>query len=472
MALPINPNRPANWSCPVEAPASSTASCEAVDKLNDYGPGGTIATGVNADLARIDAHDPTMQVLRGRNANANVATPKLQDSARVMVDTSAWVTAPGLQKVELTRNPGTWFERAKQEMYGHSQSDVTKALAQAKRNAAEFARNVFIASGGDIKHGGEPMTVRIVPTASTRDAQATLGKYNPWADDDNLKMTNMGVDIGIDPATLRVPTVEELTEQWNSGKQFDDEKLRASWSFLNPNGSLQSGVRVLHGALIKTASAVAEVLGKDLRGAKALLGKPATPATEKEVKEQLKTIVRSQTVERAPKPGQPKASSTELDSVEKTIDKMTWKQTNSFVSNWLKGVEDPNTQTDALNASMQITRNVTMKSSAKAGLVAVANAHNIDVVAQVMGRGNGARFTHLATAPVQTENYEVTAEAKLVAVATSDAVRVFAQIGGVMSDNKLLGTGTLQEALASHAKALRAAAAARAAKAALAAAAK
>ena len=67
----------------------------------------------------------------------------------------------------------------------------------------------------------------------------------------------------------------------------------------------------------------------------------------------------------------------------------------------------------------------------------------------MMAKGSGARFTHLVDVPPQVENYDVSAEG-FIAVSTIDAERVFVMIGGVMSDNKLVGTGTLQDALAEH----------------------
>jgi hypothetical protein len=439
-------NRPAAWACPTVEPKDARASCEAVDKLNDYGADGSLESPA---FARIDAHDPSVKEVRRAAANARAWS--LKDSAVVLVDTTAWVDAPANKKAEFRwTSPSSWTAKASELWNSHSEAEVVDALSQAKSNAEQFMRNLYVASGGQLRAAGaERLAVRIVPTTTTTDANAVGGKAMPWAAADQLTMTPGGIDIGIDPVTLKVPTVEELTEQWNKGMQFEDERMRTAWAFLNPSGSLQSGAKLLHDALVKTVTSVAKVLGDDLNGIKAMLAKPATRESQLAAKQELKKVIQRETVARAPKAGQPAAASTEPGMVAKTIDSMSRAELISFVSNWQAKVADPNTQSDSLTAAMQPTRNVSIKARGF-GLVATATGDNVDVIAQLMAKGNGARFTHLINAPAQTETYDVAAFGLLVGVANMHTIRVFAQVGGVLGENKVLGTGTLQEALAEH----------------------
>ena len=450
-------NRPANWACPVTDTSMAKASCDAIDKLNDYGSDGKVSSGINADLMRINAHDQKVEGVQTRAAKAGLTVPSLENSAVISVDTTAWVRAPGNQKVsaELT-SPGTWWAKAKDAYKGHSEADVLKALAQAKRNAAEFARNIYSNADGQLADSatGERMEIRIVPTAVDEAkvpgglvGLVTAGRLLSSTEDDNLTKTPRGVDIAINSETLRVPTVEELTQQWAKGMQYDDPKMRMAWSFLNPGGPIRSA---LGGA--------AKSLVRSLRDSQSTLGQDpakASPEAEAQTKQKLLEVAKSQTVARAPQKGQSRLASTEQASLEKTINSMSKRELSKFIAAWLKRAEDPAAQDDALSAAAQITRNVMIKSKAEATgakySISVANGHDIDVVAQVAAKGNGVRFTHLIDAPVNTVNLDVESKAQgskvAVAVSTPDSIRIFAQVGGLLNENKVLGTGTMQEAL-------------------------
>ncbi len=481
---PIGPNRPQNWSCPVTAPSTAKASCVAIDALNDYGEGRTVATGVNADLASMNASDPTLQLVRARNQKAgNAPAPALQDSARIIVDTTPWVSSAANQKP-------AWYLRPWDAVLGNSDTQVVEKLAQAKRSAAEFVRNLYAQNGGQLKDPitGEPMVVKIVPIDSNKVSHGPNlleGHFLPWSENDNLRKTADGIEIGID-ASMNVPSANELMNQWNKGMQFDDETMRTAWKLLNPNGTLQSGIGLLHGALKTTLGNVAKTLIKDLSDVQGLLGKDESTAkgggvnipvasvgpsagvapalklgggtpvdAEQAAREQLLSVVRKET--QPAEAGKGKASPAR-EPVEKIINSMSRKELRAFVAAWTKRLEDPKSQDDAISAAAQITRNTIIKSKADASggkyNIAISNGHDIDIVAQVAAKGNGLRFTHLVDAPVQTVDIQSQATAVggpdsrvNVAVSTTDAIRVFAQVGGVLNETKVLSTGTMREAL-------------------------
>lgn len=427
-----------SFRCPVAVSPEAKASCESIDKLNDYGDDGTVLTGHNAAMADLDASDPSVKNVRARNTRAEIETRPLAKSAAVVIDTSAWVNAPGNVSTpfNLTR-PDTWPPE-------RSPDEVLRALEKAKRNAAEFARNLYVANDGQLSDGlGGRFEIRIVPTAAAetnrRPSLISLlaeGRIWPWVEQDNLEKTAHGVDVRIDAQTLEVPSVEELTAQWERGLQLNDDVSRMAWAMLKPNGPLRNGLKQ-----------VASSLATDLRGVEASFDQEP-PAR---IKNKVLALVHNST--------RPRALGTGADaqSVEKIINSMSRTELKAFVASWAKRVAEPAAQDDALAAAVQFTRNVTIKARAEAKgkyAVAVANGHDIDVVARVAAEeSNATRFAHVIEAPVQTVNIDVMAKAGSdksevgVAVSTPDAIRVVAQVSGVLNDNKVLGTGTFHEAL-------------------------
>ena len=284
-----------------------------------------------------------------------------------------------------------------------------EALQRAIRGVVEFAADQYVAAGG--RPSPFFKTIELVPERAEGLRDAVLR-------DDHLSMGPGGaLRVEIPTARLSGQTKplgpEQLQAQWDSGRQFTDDRARRAWPLLNPTGELRSTLRA-------TAQDAAARLTEELG---AFQSKPS--AGSRRAHDAFKALAnRYVGPEAKASDGTPMRA-----AIAERVDGASDAQLASWAADWQQRVGDAGFRDEVLGQVVDVAREdqPNLKSEA-IGLVAVANAHQIDVVADAtVGASSVRRFV---SRPESSRSTHVRAVG-LIAVATQDTVNVRATLSAL-----------------------------------------
>ena len=298
-----------------------------------------------------------------------------------------------------------------------------EALQQAIRGVVDFAVDQYVAAGG--RPSPFLKTIELVPERSDGLRDAVLRN-------DHLSMGPGGA-LRVEVPAARVGGrasplgSEQLQAQWDAGRQFTDDRARRAWPLLNPTGEIRSTLRA---TVQDAATRLSDELG-DLRsktaagdpGARAAFQALANRYVGPEVKASDGAPLRTAIAER--------------------ISGASQAQLASWAGDWQRRVGDAGFREEVLGQVVDVAREdqPNLKSEA-IGLVAVANSHQIDVVADAtVGASSVRRFV---SRPESSRSTHVRAVG-LVAVATQDTINVRATLSALQGPSSAAIAG---EALA------------------------
>jgi hypothetical protein len=287
-------------------------------------------------------------------------------------------------------------------------------LEGALRAAIEFAADHYVAHGGK----GSPFfrTIELIPERV--DGQGVLAKMKDGLlHHDHLSLTPgeaLAIEIPKNALTggrAKPLTAQAIHEQWDSGRQFSNDTMKRLWPVMNPVGTVRTTV-------VRAAGDLAAKVGLDIKDIKARLTSGHAGA-----RDDLKRFISQQLPSSVPsKSGQ---GSMSADAIQK-IDGASNAELATMLDSWTSTLADVAFRQDVVGEVVDVA--VAERSNVRSrafGLVAVANSHEINVLADAtFGASSVRRFLNRPASSATTDVLAV----GLIAVGTHDEVNVKATL--------------------------------------------